>query len=151
MAPLSPSPARIRPGLSADKQSLTGTSLRDVEPQASTQVPRRLIRNKLDLGGIEPLNVIDGREEDGLLVANQGRDTRHFQPQAGGRWSHRPNRPLLITDDDTLSDGVGGSVCLALRRNGVARNCLLLPHESLSRSSHDERTGAYQAGGHATA
>jgi hypothetical protein len=70
MAPLSPSRARNRPGLATDEQSLTGTSRRDVEPQ----IPRQLIRNELDLSGIEPFNVLDGREEDGLLAANQGRD-----------------------------------------------------------------------------
>ena len=43
-----------------------------VEPQASSQIPCRLVRNELDLGGIEPFNVLDGREEDGLLVTNQG-------------------------------------------------------------------------------
>jgi len=74
MAPLSPSRARNRPGLATDEQSLTGTSRRDVEPQASAQIPRQLIRNELDISGIEPFNVLDGREEDGLLAANQGRD-----------------------------------------------------------------------------
>jgi hypothetical protein len=87
MAALSPNRARIRPGLSADEQSLTGTSRRDVEPQASAQMPRQLIRNELDLSEIEPFNVLDGREEDGLQVANQGRDTRHLQVQAGSRWA----------------------------------------------------------------
>ena len=48
-------------------------------------MPRQLIRNELDLSEIEPFNVLDGREEDGLQVANQGRDTRHLQVQAGSR------------------------------------------------------------------
>jgi len=87
MAPLSPSRARNRPGLATDEQSLTGTSRRDVEPQASAQMPRQLIRNELDLSEIEPFNVLDGREEDGLQVANQGRDTRHLRVQAGSRWA----------------------------------------------------------------
>lgn len=73
-----------------------------IEPQESGQIPSRLIRNELDLGRIEPFNVIDDCEKDGFLVANQGRDTRHL-----------------------------------LRRNGVVRNCLLLPHEPLRQQSSD--------------
>ena len=34
-----------------------------IEPQASGQIPSRLIRNELDLGRIEPLNVIDDGEK----------------------------------------------------------------------------------------
>ena len=34
-----------------------------IEPQASGQIPSRLIRNELDLGRLKPLNVIDDGEK----------------------------------------------------------------------------------------
>jgi len=136
--------------LATDEQSLTGTSRRDVEPQASAQIPRQLIRNELDISGIEPFNVLDGREEDGLLAANQGRDpvTSRRRPGVAEPPSvlstpHHEWEPALWQPRRKCLPRFG--------RNGVARNCLLLPHEPLSRSSHDERTGAYQADKYATA